>query len=77
LYNYKDFKAAFIKGDKQWHEKEWKNFILTIKQRAGNELILLFRDKMDEIVKLSPSSEDKFYKGLGKAMELIKIKYKI
>ena len=77
LYNYKDFKAAFIKGDKQWHEKEWKDFILTIKKRAGNELIQVFKENIDEISKMAPCARDEYWRGLGEAIKLTKKKYKI
>jgi len=77
LHNYKQLKAAFIKGDKQWHEKEYKEFILNVKKRAGNELIELFKEEMNEISRLSPCMKDEYWRGLGEAIKIIKKKYKI
>lgn len=77
LPNYEGLKEAFIKGDKEWHEKEWKEFIVAVKKQAATEIVEMFQTEVDEIGRLAPSSRDDFWRGLYKAITLIKKKYKL
>jgi hypothetical protein len=73
LYNYKDFKAAFIKGDKQWHEKEFCLFINSIQsQKLSNESIEIIENKLKiKLVSISPQKgyavvDKKYFKFVNK-----------
>lgn len=66
---------AFNQGYKQWHEKEWKEFISKVRDQFKQEVI-------DELLEFAESKtnprgvwkEDNFYIELAEAIEIIKNK---